>query len=196
MGMNKRNVREQGSAHLIIIVALVVILIGALGFIAWQNFGPDTTEKTSTTETVETDTAEVFEPEEEAVKPELTGTKYLVISDWGVKFPYIGNVEIKIGEKSAKTIGLTTDQLIKYGDDCSTTGGGLIVRGFAGDNAYVAGEETYADLYAKGMVGKIGDYYYMYQASQALCDKQEKSGTSQNNAKLIISSSATLVEAI
>jgi len=39
---NKNN--QTGSAHLIIIITLVIALLGSLGFVFWQNFVQDKTD--------------------------------------------------------------------------------------------------------------------------------------------------------
>lgn len=38
---------QKGSAHVIIIIVLVVALLGTLGFVFWQNFGKETTNQTA-----------------------------------------------------------------------------------------------------------------------------------------------------
>jgi len=56
--MIKNSLRQKGSAHVVIIVILVLALIGALGFILWQNFIKDSSRDT-VVEQVETNNAQV-----------------------------------------------------------------------------------------------------------------------------------------
>jgi len=54
--MKSRN--QSGSAHVVIIIVLVVVLIGALGFIFWQNFIKTDQPTANTSQTVKQDTTE------------------------------------------------------------------------------------------------------------------------------------------
>lgn len=51
--MKRRIVRQQGSAHIIIIIVLVLVfcIIGLLGFVLWQNFFSGKTASTSNSTT-------------------------------------------------------------------------------------------------------------------------------------------------
>lgn len=52
--MNKRYNREAGSAHLVIIIILVLVALGLLGFVFWNNFmRSDTTQETAETTEVQ-----------------------------------------------------------------------------------------------------------------------------------------------
>lgn len=63
MLMIKNSQRQNGSAHIVIIIVLVVALIGALGYIFWQNFiskGSNTEHTTVTTESLEDSSDSTF----------------------------------------------------------------------------------------------------------------------------------------
>lgn len=54
--MINKNLSQKGSAHVVIIVILVVALLGALGFVFWQNYlkGPSETSNSNDNSTVQT----------------------------------------------------------------------------------------------------------------------------------------------
>lgn len=82
---------QRGSSHVIIIVLLVVLLIGALGYIAWQNFVVQPANESDTAQTVTQDSA--------VDQPELS---YLEIADLGIKIPYVASEDTyTVSEPSA-----------------------------------------------------------------------------------------------
>ena len=72
--MNKPLNKQRGDASAVLIIVLVVALLGALGFVAWQNFG----QKDEVVTTTDTSTAE-----EQVVEPSNT----LALTEWGVEIP-------------------------------------------------------------------------------------------------------------
>jgi hypothetical protein len=73
--MIKNSHKEIGSAHVAIVVILVILLIGALGFIFWQNYTAKNAQQPSTAQTV-TDNEDTSSQSE----------RYAVLEDWDVKF--------------------------------------------------------------------------------------------------------------
>lgn len=79
--MIKNSQRQIGSAHLVIVITLVVALIGALGFIFWQNF-----VKTET-DTSESVTTKEIEESSETDKYADWGTYESVRDGYSIKYP-------------------------------------------------------------------------------------------------------------
>lgn len=78
--MSTRN-NETGSTHVVIIVVLIAVILGLLGFVFWQNFiqKKDTTPSASTTTTTSKAVTETT--------PATTMTS-LAIGNYGVEVPY------------------------------------------------------------------------------------------------------------
>lgn len=77
---------QSGSGHLIIIIALIVLLLGALGFVLWQNFmQPKDDDKDNKTTTTSQTTTTQITPEEnsEEVVDEfvLSFLSYMMMTD-------------------------------------------------------------------------------------------------------------------
>lgn len=77
--MNKPLNKQRGDASAFLIVFLIIALLGALGFIAWQNFS----QKDEPVTTNQTD--------EQAVEPDNT----LTLSEWGVEIP-LDNTDLNL----------------------------------------------------------------------------------------------------
>jgi len=79
--MIKNSSSQKGSAHVIIVIILVLALLGALGFIFWQNFLNKDTDDSSTPAATSTGT------DKTVTQDEKTKQEYLLVSEWGVKIP-------------------------------------------------------------------------------------------------------------
>ena len=79
--------QQAGSAHVIITVVLVVALMGALGFIFWQNFIQKKAVTTTATPASSQTTATAAQPAQPAPKSTQTA---LVIGNYAVEVPYDG----------------------------------------------------------------------------------------------------------
>lgn len=71
--------KQTGSAHVAIVAILVILLIGALGFIFWQNYITKNEQQPST---VQVATGNSKKDEGVLVQDE----RYSVLEDWGVRF--------------------------------------------------------------------------------------------------------------
>ncbi len=166
--------KQSGSAHLIITVILVVALLGALGFIFWQNF-INKKDSTATTTTTTTTTATSTTP-----AATMPVNDNLVISQWGVTVPAKGFILIS---PSADNVGVTTQAIIDEAKriNCSDNGIGTIFR-----------TKSTADFSSFTPVSaQINGYYYGYiQPSQAACTDN------QGNPAATINSLMTDAEAV
>ncbi len=153
---------QAGSAHLVIIIVLAILLLGVLGFVFWQNFmnKPATTTKTdNTTQSVSTDTS--------------SKDKTLSVTEWGVKGTY----------QSDTTYGYAIDQygLLHFTDPklsaaCSqelsdisrATANELPILSGTGNS--LTAQEVYDQQTNQGPAAHVGDYYYFFVHAQSACD--------------------------
>lgn len=167
--MKSRN--QQGSAHLIIIIALVVVVLGALGVVFWQNFAnksdsaSDASTKSST----------------------VSSKRSTSIPEWGVKGSYTYTKDLDysfISTGDSVYLELTTPTI--YADKyCSKAHTGIINRYKADELVYdsIGSEGVAASLYygstdsstAQAAQAHVGDYYYFMTSPQGLCVEDENS---------------------
>jgi len=164
----KNKKTQVGSAHLIVVLVLVLALIGSLGFIFWQNFMQQKTND---------DKAVVVTPEvsktDDATPAVPSNDGYLVLEDWGVKYKLpsdLGNNTIKyykVSDNPSVTDGyyFSTSRVEGLGAGCLPTDqyyGALAMttRSTMDNNNDVSGPSAKT---------KIGDYYYFYWHPQAAC---------------------------
>ena len=77
--------KQAGSAHVVIIVVIVAAVLGALGYVFWQNFiNKDTSEITNDSKQTTTQSGET--PANPVEQPKDSTEGYLVLEDWGIKF--------------------------------------------------------------------------------------------------------------
>ncbi len=130
--------KQSGSAHVIIVIVLVIALLGSLGFIFWQNF----VNKTTNSDTIKTgDTSATNKTTKSEETKSDSNLGYVVVKEWGIKIKskLASEIEYKLDTKQAlKVVDRTpqsTDELYEhitftkkggYGDlDCPDTQGGF-----------------------------------------------------------------------
>lgn len=183
---------QTGSAHLAIIIVLVVALLGALGFVFWQNFINKPVANQSGTAQTSTQT---------------TTDKTLAVSEWGVVGSYTqasSNVEglnykfEKIDSSTNKTVTASATDTGAYLaitspalDSLCGGGAGFAITRATGDASMSASvgspESTAADVYNSINVPNInysakahvGNYYYFLTAPQGSCTDANSADTSQ-----------------
>lgn len=79
---------QTGSAHVVVTGVLVVALLGALGFIFWQNFVAKKSVATTTTASTQATTQSAATPAAAPVPAAQSTQTALVLSDYGVEVPY------------------------------------------------------------------------------------------------------------
>ncbi len=175
-----KNNLQKGSAQFLVIIALVVALLGALGFVFYQNFMQPKNTDNNLVATKNDTTGNVSGSNLNSTSNEVVSTVdenasnvgYLVLNDWGVKFrlPYgLGNDEV-VYEKATDMSGseekyyFSTKGLISLGSECAKAYG--LIRGK---------EAPFAPVGSPIMIRIIGGYYYSYYTPQASClDNKEK----------------------
>jgi len=174
--------KQTGSIHAVAIIVLTLGLIGAVGFIFWQNFinKPKTDDKsTSSMQSKEKPLA----AKDASVQP-VNDTKYLVVKEWGVKFPYTSDdtLEYKYDRESS-SISITSKKLAAVDGSDGSCGAADIGRGTAHDPLAADGVgpsptlKEYYDAH-KGesvanrftvTIGKFGNYYYSFVHNNGGC---------------------------
>jgi len=177
----KTRTSEQGSAHLIIIIVLIVALVGTLGFVFWQNFVNKPAEKSTTSTSQQTE-----------INSDLpSGSKALTVSEWAVKSSYGGELVFgyTVFANDPNALLLTSGDSVACGQ-----GIGTVYRLKSGEKAassFFGGtndeEMTAKDIYTSGNVStqsKAGDYYYFLKDASGTCSSDtvtamERSGLIQ-----------------
>lgn len=156
-----------GSAHVAVIATLVVVIIGLLGVVFWQNFiqkkpAPAASVTTSAaagaTQAAPSATTNKAQP----VKPADT-TNYVVLSNWNVKFaaPTDGStISWAASTSDSNTIGFSTSNL-KTGQLCNAENGaaGSLLRSASAISAQTTG--TTMTILNNGQ--PINGYYYAFE---------------------------------
>jgi heme/copper-type cytochrome/quinol oxidase subunit 2 len=172
--MIKHSQRQIGSAHLIIIVIIILALLGALGFVFWKNIS-----KTNSTPSITTSSP--------SPKP---ASDYLTISDWGIKFKIADALKttdiLNTKEQSKDTppqtsYAFTTKRIQSLGGACATQpfdNTEILTRTSEKPNA--TPDSTLINSTA------IDSYYYILGAPPAFCTVVDSNGALINNAQVDI----------
>jgi hypothetical protein len=111
--MINKTLSQKGSAHVVIIVILVIALLGTLGFVFWQNFIHKDTLDTSNTAKVES--------KQENTNENAKKSDQLTLSDWAIKFTIsssLTSTEVKYQAKGTDTYVFTTARIQALGGEC------------------------------------------------------------------------------
>jgi len=181
--VNKKQ-SQSGSIHLIITIVLAVALIGALGFVFYQNYmqpkasdnNAVVSNETDDTATTVTDT--VDDATTADVATVMNDDGYLVFNDWNVKFKLpadLGDDEI-VYEKAGDTSGsnemyyVSTKHLSALGSECAKAY--RLIRSAEAPTGSVGSPKS---------IGEIGNYYYSYYTPQVSCADNKENGTDVEN---------------
>jgi len=151
---------QSGSAHLIIIIALSLALIGTLSFVYWNNFiQPKTTESNELSV-------------DDSLNEAVDSTEYFSIDQWGIKGIYNGRYgiqyQLKTSTSSTEYIELSSSDVV---EECTGRILNTISKYSAGDviggfGHMAIGEPNTAEyFYNSNQFGpnmrKVGDNYYL-----------------------------------
>lgn len=167
----KHSTHQTGSAHVIIIIVLVVALLGVLGFVFWQNF---VSEQPADIETgIAGETAQI------SSQP----VKTLTVSEWGIEGSYESRLTLvyQIAENNPNSLYFSTlerneQHNLAYNNTAGCFGyKGAIVR-YLPDDRVIAPDGTdhgsVEEYYTDSEYAFISDgYYYTYQPTQSPCDE-------------------------
>lgn len=112
--MINKTLSQKGSAHAVIIVILVAALLGALGFIFWQNFmNKDTSDTNNTTK---------VENKQENTNENAEKSDQLTLNDWAIRFTIsssLTSTEVKYQAQGTDTYVFTTTRIQALGGECA-----------------------------------------------------------------------------
>jgi hypothetical protein len=175
----KNNEKGFGAVEAILIV-IIVLLIGAVGYLVYKDKHKAPVKTVVVTKTV-------------TVSPKASSsTNYFSIPEWSVRAPYSGNLSLHYtlstssGEAYAK---FTSDQLDATSAQCrsAATYGGVILRFAANDTVYTPDGtntgKTATQYFTSGNTFvtyiKVGNYYYQFSQPQGVCDASQVSQDAQ-----------------
>lgn len=158
---------EQGSLHVIVISVLAIALVGALGFIFWQNIlqpKPSNVAMNNTTNSEEKTTPQT----DKEVVPTDPNEGYVVLDDWGIRFKET-NEKITWSKSSVNsynkpsndTYYFTTDKWTNLPTACNTEIPLIRMK----EKSTVPTSPPVPLNKEK----KIGNYYYYYVHPQSAC---------------------------
>ena len=183
--MNKR-IQRSGFAHMVIIVVILgVALVGALGFIFYQNFVQKKTDSVAKTETQQSTSNKNSQSESnksDTGQASIADKDYLTISDWGVRFKIpseTGSKEIKYykGLASKGDVYLfTTSEVENLGGNCAYSSTDYWVPlATVIKSTQTPQEDESIQGYTGKLVAHLGDVYYYYQSPQSSCSNNNTS---------------------
>lgn len=174
------NSRSQGFAHAFLVIGLVAALLGALGFIFWQNFihKEPTVTKTQT----------VTKPQP---KEEVESNKgYLVLKDWGIKFKIPETkseiVYYKVQIDDGFFYDFTTKRVEALGENCvdGNSPGGATRLGAVGRSTTKKTDNIGSRPFNRNNEAMGDGYYYYLSYTSALC--ADTSGDIQGEDRAVI----------
>lgn len=156
----KKNTEQTGSAHIGIVIILVILVIGLLGFVFWNNVHG----KNQTTQVVtDTNTSTSVKPNT-TVGP-IIAQESLSVNDWSIKFMIPAGLvksdvdfyKVQVGE-APMYYGFTTNRVRAQGDLCDNQVTGNLIT--LNRSSTKNGNGTLINKNA------IGGYYY-YESSSS-----------------------------
>ncbi len=187
--MYKYSKNENGfSAVETILIVVIVILIGVVGWLAYKDHSKTTTNYVATTSSNNSITTK----KSPSMPASTSNIKYLTISQWGVRAPYTStdtlsyimsnaNLAIIVSKNMSDNYGCT-------GTNNLPSGAGGISRNVADNTAQVmtTTPETYAQLAQQDPTDykQVGSYVYGFTRDQAACSNQTLAGTPGETAQV------------
>jgi len=170
--MIKNSSKRTGSAHLIIITIIVLLISGALGFVFWKNINTSTNKPKGSTDKV-------------AQTKQDTTPDYITLSDWGITFKVsdgLKSTQVKYTKNQSadgSSYAFTTKRIHDLGGSCTTQpfGDTQILTRFTEKPIATPDGELLNDP-------AIDGYYYVLSAPAASCSIVDKNGTPLQGAKV------------
>jgi hypothetical protein len=178
------NSRTQGSAIIVIIFTLAIALIGALGFVFWQN----TIQSKNAAQPAEKATSNntLKQSEEKTVGGLNEG--YLVLDDWGVKFKLPKESgEVLVYKKTVsnqygtfESYELTTKRVEGLGQRCVPDASEGVIR-LSSIGRLKTKQEQYSSAFPANNNEPINGFYYYVSGGQSICSKEHTDWQSADN---------------
>lgn len=154
---------QQGSAHIIIVVTLVVALLATLGFVFWQNFiDKDSSSTADTSKTIDSTAGNYSETPAAAT---TNNQGYVVVKEWGVKFK--SSISDKLEYKVYSSVGLSSNTAY------DALGLKIKLSALIDKDCTKFGTDLYRQTQAQSdyRTRKMGDYYYFVTGAPGECSE-------------------------
>lgn len=169
--MIKNSSKRTGSAHLIIIAIIVLVLLGALGFVFWKRLNTPNKPQTSSDKT--------------ALTKQTTTPDYITLADWGVTFKVADELKstqvtyMKKQSADGSSYAFTTKRIHDLGGSCAAEpfGGTQILTRSTEKPVATPDGELLNDP-------AIDGYYYALSTPLAPCSIVDKNGDLLQGAKV------------
>lgn len=158
---------------------LILAVLSILGFTGWFVYhSKQSADKVLSS----TGNSSVTQTKKSVTKTPNSTSNYLVIKEWGVKFPEPTGDTLSYSFSSTTNtqVLLASKQLAAAYHGCETFGAGILRRGMASD-AYDPSGITYQQAYDKdpSLFGRVGKYFYFVQHDQSVCASTVTTAASQ-----------------
>ena len=173
--MKSRTQQEQGSHHIIIVIAVAVVLIGAVGFLFWQNVinkdqsneATVTSQKTPTPKMQEKSTDKVNDSAQTVTDVAVsTAPQYLIINEWGMKMLLPSPLH---GLKYNDYFAYTSNGPENKASGVRLTLNGCALGGIGREDEAVFKQTMNAGgIFDGEVVAKVGNQYYRYAGANGL----------------------------
>jgi len=173
--------KEKQFGFTYVVIILGVVLIGAIGFLAWRMLN-GTAPPTENTKHVVSD----------------PNAGYVVIKEWGVRLKPIqslSNIVYTAGELPG-TDGVavfSTEALAFYGEACGAAQAGASPLGRL---LRVKGDQDITPSMNVAFTVQIGSYDYLYSTPQAICSEDKAAIALQTDQLKLFKNSITSLEAV
>lgn len=169
--MIKSSSKQTGSAHLIITTIVILVLLGALGFVFWKRLNTQNKPQASSEKITST--------------KQTTAPDYITLSDWGVTFKVSDELKstqvtyTKSQSADGSSYAFTTKRIHDLGGSCAAQpfGNTQILIRFTEKPIATPDGELLNDP-------AIGGYYYVLSAPASSCSIVDKNGTPLQGAKV------------
>lgn len=158
---------ELGSAHIVVVGVLVVALIGALGFIFWQNIiqKKDDTQTSATTSVKSNDEKSTDDTKKTEEDP---NEGYVVLKDWGVRFKNTNSIAVSWSKDSVNSYNQKNDNTYYF----TTTAWKNLAGACNTEIPFVRSKDKIVSMTSPPKSlneDKISGYYYYYYSPQDAC---------------------------
>lgn len=176
---------QKGSAHVIIIVGLIILLIGALGFIFWQNFLNHDADNASKRTVTSTNAGK------ETAQNEKTKSEYLTVKEWAVNIPQSPSsnvIEYTMNTEMTTATFVSSEQKA-VGGECGTEAFARyrivrIKQGQEPTDYMIEGQVSNAEASGNVVTIKGTRYYIVGDFSGGDCSGKLKEGDSMSQAEV------------
>lgn len=187
--MIKNSPKQTGSVHIVVIVALIVVVLGALGFVWWNNFHTKPVAKSSQSQASNSGTSTTQQPNTNAPST-------LTLVDWKVKFTLASSLkdtEVKYFKRTSNDnpprtyYAFTTSRIQDLGGKCTGQPfGDTVILTRESDKPIITPDSELINQ------TPVDGYYYTLSSPIASCSGFDEKGQMREPSKIETNDRATL----